>query len=111
MHGNRMGLFTDDKIVVHDVGHPDFRTHVRAATGGTLRMPSLAQRVAESGGFVAFSNVSPGGAYFLDPENFGFVYHRTGSYGPGGIPIRGAGAPNVTHDPAGDWAHDPAILF
>src|SRR5260221_389563 len=30
------------------------------------------------------SNVSPGAAYFHDPDGFGFIYHRAGSYGPGG---------------------------
>src|SRR5580704_696309 len=82
LHGNRMGLLEDGKIVVRDVGSPDFRTYMRAATGGTLRAPTLAERVVGAGGFVAFSNVSPGGAYFLDPDNFGFVYHRSGSLAP-----------------------------
>jgi arylsulfatase A-like enzyme len=104
LHGNRMGLFTDGRITVRDVGDPAFRTQMRAATGGTLRVPTLAQRVAERGGFVAFSNVSPGAAYFLDPENFGFIYHRAGSYAPGGGLIEGRDALAVSHDLAGDWA-------
>ena len=101
LHGNRMGLFEDGRIVVRDVGAPDFRGHLRRATGRTLLVPSLAERVAAAGGFIAFSNVSPGAAYFLDPEHFGHVHHRAGSYGPGGEPI---GALQVTHDSAGDWA-------
>ena len=101
LHGNRMGLMQDGRITVRDVGNPAFRMHMRAATGGTLRVPTLAERVANARGFVAFSNVSPGAAYFLDPENFGFVYHRAGSYAPGGKPIA---ALDVTHDLAGDWA-------
>jgi hypothetical protein len=104
LHGNRMGLCEDGRIVVRDVGKPDFRTHMRRATGATLRVPTLAERVAAAGGFIAFSNVSPGGAYFLDPDNFGFVYHRAGSFAPGGAPIAGAAALAVTHDLAGDWA-------
>lgn len=104
LHGNRMGLIQDGRIAVRDVGLPAFRTQMRAATGGTLRVPTLAERVAGAGGFVAFSNVSPGAAYFLDPENFGFVYHRAGSYAPGGNLIEGADALNVSHDLAGDWA-------
>src|SRR5262249_39601657 len=91
-------------IAVRDVGAPVFRSQMRAATGGTLRVPTLAERVAGAGGFVACSNVSPGAAYFLDPENFGFVYHRAGSYAPGGHPIEGRDALNVSHDLAGDWA-------
>ncbi len=104
LHGNRMGLLQDGRITVRDAGNPAFRTQMRAATGGTLRVPTLAERVAGAGGFVAFSNVSPGAAYFLDPENFGFVYHRTGSYAPGGDLIEGRDALNVSHDLAGDWA-------
>ena len=83
---------------------PDFRTHMRRATGGTLLVPSLAERVAGAGGFIAFSNVSPGAAYFLDPEHFGHVYHRAGSYAPGGGRIGSDDALNVSHDAAGDWA-------
>lgn len=104
LHGNRMGLFADGRIAVRDVGNPAFRAQMRAATGGTLRVPTLAERVAGAGGFVAFSNVSPGAAYFLDPENFGFVYHRAGSYAPGGSLIEGRDALDVSHDLAGDWA-------
>jgi hypothetical protein len=104
LHGNRMGLIEGEKIVVRDVGNPDFRTHMRRATGGTLRVPSLAERAAGAGGFIAFSNVSPGAAYFLDPEHFGHVYHRAGSYAAGGACIEGADALNVSHDAAGDWA-------
>jgi hypothetical protein len=104
LHGNRMGLIHDGRITVRDVGNPAFRTQMRAATGGTLRVPTLAERVAASGSFVAFSNVSPGAAYFLDPESFGFVYHRAGSYAPGGGLIAGRDALDVTHDLAGDWA-------
>lgn len=101
LHGNRMGLFEGDRIVVRDVGDPDFRTHMRAATGSTLLVPALAERVADAGGFIAFSNVSPGAAYFLDPEHFGHVYHRAGSYAPGGRPLDPLQA---SHDSAGDWA-------
>ena len=68
LHGNRTGLIEDGRISVCDVGNPAFRTQMRAATGGTLRVPTLAERVAHTGGFVGFSNVSPGAAYFLDPN-------------------------------------------
>ena len=101
LHGNRMGLFEDGRIVVRDVGAPDFRSHLRRATGRTLLVPSLAERAAERGGFIAFSNVSPGAAFFLDPDAHGYVYHRTGSHGPGGEAIE---ALQATHDSAGDWA-------
>jgi hypothetical protein len=101
LHGNRMGLFEGDRIVVRDVGAPDFRAHMRRATGRTLLVPSLAERTAEHGGFIAFSNVSPGAAFFLDPDAHGHVYHRSGSHAPGGKALP---ALPVTHDSAGDWA-------
>jgi hypothetical protein len=104
LHGNRMGLVEEGRIVVRDVGKPDFRDHMRRATGATLRVPTLAERVAGTGGFIAFSNVSPGAAYFLDPEHFGHVYHRAGSYAPGGAAIEGDDALGVSHDLAGDAA-------
>jgi hypothetical protein len=101
LHGNRMGLLEDGRIVVRDVGAPDFRDHMRRATGRTLLVPALSERVAKDGGFIAVSNVSPGGASFLDPDAFGYVYHRTGSHAPGGKPLE---ALQATHDAAGDWA-------
>jgi hypothetical protein len=101
LHGNRMGLLEAGKIVVRDVGAPDFREHMRRATGGTLLVPTLAERVADHGGCIAFSNVSPGAAHFLDPDAHGHVYHRSGSYAPGGKPLEPL---SVTHDAAGDWA-------
>jgi arylsulfatase A-like enzyme len=104
LHGNRMGLVERGKLQVYDVGEPDFRTHLRRATGTTLRMPTLAERVASHGGFIAMSNVSPGAAYFLDPEHFGHVYHRAGSYAPGGQPIVGAAALQIGQDFDGDRA-------
>ncbi len=101
LHGNRMGLEEDGRIVVRDVGAPDFRTHLRRVTGGTLRTPTLAERVAGAGGCIAYSNVSPGAAYFLDPDNHGHVHHRAGSFAPGGAALD---ALPVTHDADGDWA-------
>jgi hypothetical protein len=76
---------------------------MRQATGRTLNVPTIAERVTDLAGFVAFSNVSPGAAYFLDPEHFGFVYHRAGSYAPGGAAVSESEALKVSHDLAGDW--------
>lgn len=87
LHGNRMGLIEDGRLVVRDVGPPDFRDHMRKALGRTLRVPTMAQRVAKHGGFVAYSNVSPGAAYFLDPDEHGEVRHRAGSNGPPGVEV------------------------
>ena len=102
LHGNRMGLPEHDRIVVRDVGKPDFRDHMRRALGRTLAIPTLAERVAGHGGCIAFSNVSPGAAYFLDPEHFGYVHHRAGSFAPGGASLGGADHLDVSHDLAGD---------
>lgn len=101
LHGNRMGLFENGRIVVRDVGAPDFREHMRRATGRTLRVPALSERVAKDGGLIALSNVSPGAAFFVDPDAHGYVYHRSGSHGPGGEALP---ALPVSHDHAGDWA-------
>jgi arylsulfatase A-like enzyme len=101
LHGNRMGLFENGRIVVRDVGAPDFREHMRRATGRTLLVPALSERVAEDGGLIALSNVSPGAAFFVDPDAHGYVYHRSGSHGPGGEVLP---ALSVSHDHAGDWA-------
>jgi len=101
LHGNRMALAEGDGFVVRDVGRPDFRDHMRSATGGTLEVPTLAERTANAGGCIAFSNVSPGAAYFLDPDNFGYVHHRAGSFAPGGRSLEPLA---VSHDTAGDEA-------
>ncbi|MFZ5780951.1 MAG: alkaline phosphatase family protein [Pseudomonadota bacterium] len=104
LHGNRMALREEQGLIVRDVGQPDFRAHMRRVTGGTLLMPTLAERVTQAGGFIAFSNVSPGAAYFLDPDNHGWVYHRAGSWAPGGEAVPSSDALAVSHDAAGDWA-------
>ena len=85
--GNSMVLDEGDGLTCLSVGHPDFRHRLRAATGRTLHRPTLAERLREHGGAIAFSNVSPGAAYFLDPDHHGFVYHRAGSFGPGGTAL------------------------
>jgi hypothetical protein len=101
LHGNRMGLFEEGRVVVRDVGLPDFRDHLRRVTGRTLHVPTLAERAAGRGGFIALSNVSPGAAFFLDPDSHGHVYHRSGSFAPGGGPLPALAA---SHDADGDRA-------
>lgn len=104
LHGNRMALIESGRFVVRDVGKPDFRDHMRRATGRTLWVPGLAERTASTGGMIAFSNVSPGAAYFLDPDHHGCVYHRAGSFGPGGRQISDNDHLDISHDIAGDIA-------
>ena len=102
LEGNQMALVEDGRITVHNVGAPSFRETMRRVTGRTLRVPTMAERLAKSGGQVAYSNVSPGAAYFLDPDHFGTVLHRAGSFGPGGASLSGDAHLDVSHDLDGD---------
>lgn len=104
LHGNTMGLPDGGGVRVHDVGDPAFVNKLRDAFGRTLKVPTLAERLADHGGAVIASNVSPGAAYFQDPDNFGHVVHRAGSFGPGGRVLGPDEAPVVSHDGPGDEA-------
>jgi predicted AlkP superfamily pyrophosphatase or phosphodiesterase len=104
LQGNRMALVEDGRLRVHDVGPPGFFEHWRSVTGRTLHEPTMAERLPRGAGFIAFSNVSPGAACALDPDHHGFVYHRAGSFAPGGASISGADHLAVTHDTDGDLA-------
>ncbi|MFL5267428.1 MAG: alkaline phosphatase family protein [Stellaceae bacterium] len=82
--GNTMAIDEGDGLVCLSVGKPDFRDRLHRATGRTLHMPTLAERISRAGATaIAISNVSPGAAYFLDPDGFGWVYNPAGSFGPG----------------------------
>ena len=99
LQGNAMALLENGALVPHDAGAIDFLQHKRALTGHSLAVPTLAERLAAFGGAVLFNNVSPGAAYAHDPDGFGHVFHRVGSFAPGRV----ATAPlDVTLDPAGD---------
>jgi hypothetical protein len=73
--------------VLLDAGEPGFLAHRRSVKGRSLDVPTLAERLADAGGSVILGNVSPGATYTQDPDRFGFIHHRVGSYGPGGHPI------------------------
>lgn len=81
--GNTMVIDEGNGLVCRSVGKPDFVDRLRNATGRTLLRPTLAQLLQQHGGAVIMSNVSPGAAYFQDPDGYGHVYHRAGSFGPG----------------------------
>jgi arylsulfatase A-like enzyme len=102
LQGNSMALMEDGVLVPHDAGHPDFLQHKRRVTGRSLAVPTLAERLARVGGAIVFSNVSPGAAYAHDPDGYGYVYHRAGSFGPGRVPVPAAEALRVTPDLDGD---------
>src|SRR5688572_30726898 len=63
LQGNALALLEEGRLVYHDAGHPDFLQHKRRATGRSLAVPTLAERLSPHGGMVLFSNVSPGAAY------------------------------------------------
>jgi arylsulfatase A-like enzyme len=81
--GNTMVLDEGQGLRCLSAGKPDFLDRLRRATGRALARPTLHERVAGLGEAVLMSNVSPGAAYVHDPEGAGFVYHRSGSFGPG----------------------------
>lgn len=86
--GNTMALDEGEGLVCRSAGHPDFPDRMRRATGRTLHVPTLAERLRWHGEVsVSCANVSPGAAYFQDPDGHGWVYHAAGSYGPGRRPV------------------------
>jgi arylsulfatase A-like enzyme len=101
LEGNCVALDEGDGLVALNVGSPDFRDRLRMATGRTLLAPTLAERLKNHGGGIVYSNVSPGAAYFQDPDGYGYLYHRDGSFGPGLERLDGLA---VSHDADGDAA-------
>jgi arylsulfatase A-like enzyme len=102
LQGNSMALVENGVLVPHDAGRPDFLQHKRKVTGRSLAMPTLAERLSETGGAIIYSNVSPGAAYAHDPDGHGHVYHRAGSFGPGRIAVADAEQLRIEPDLSGD---------
>ncbi len=100
--GNSLVLIEEGRLVAHDAGHPGFLQHKRRVTGRSLAMPTMAERLADHGGAIIYSNVSPGAAYAHDPDGHGIVYHRAGSFGPGRTPITDWDAGRIGINVAGD---------
>ena len=99
LEGNCVALDEGEGLVAMSVGPPAFRDRLKRATGQTLRVPTLAQRLAGEGDCIVFSNVSPGAAIFQDPDGYGWMYHREVAYGPG---RKGQAPLGVSHDANGD---------
>jgi Type I phosphodiesterase / nucleotide pyrophosphatase len=90
--GNTMAIDEGQGLVCLSAGKPDFRDRLHRATGRTLHMPTLAERVARAGGSaIAFSNVSPGAAYFLDPDGWGLGLQRRRQLRSGPARLAGRG--------------------
>jgi arylsulfatase A-like enzyme len=85
--GNTMVLDEGEGLRCFSVGKPDFLQRLRKVTGRALHRPTMHERVRPIAPGVLVSNVSPGAAYVQDPEHEGYVYHRSGSFGPGGEPL------------------------
>jgi arylsulfatase A-like enzyme len=103
--GNTMALDEGDGLHCLSVGKPDFRDRLYRATGRTLHVPTMAERLARAGAeTIAFSNVSPGAAYFLDPDGYGSVYNPAGSFGPGRRTLPAEEGLTVQKGEAGDTA-------
>jgi arylsulfatase A-like enzyme len=101
LQGNSMALLENGRLLPHDAGLPEFLQHKRVVNGYSLAVPTLAERLAPHGGVIVYNNVSPGAAYAHDPDGYGHVYHRAGSFGPRRVV---ADPLNVTLDAAGDRA-------
>ncbi len=105
LYGNTQALDEGDGLVCRNAGAPDFRERMRRATGRTLHVPTLAERLRWHNEMaIVCSNVSPGAAYFQDPDGHGTVYHSAGSYGPGAKPIDDPASAGLKKGIAGDQA-------
>ena len=83
-----MALDEGDGLVCRSAGAPDFRDRMRRATGRTLHVPTLAERLRWHGETsISCANVSPGAAYFQDPDGHGWVYHAGRQLRPGPPPV------------------------
>lgn len=103
LQANTMVLQEAGGQVLHDAGEPGFLAHRRTVTGRSLDVPTLAERLAGNGGSVIMGNVSPGATYTQDPDRFGFIHHRVGSYAPGGEKLAD-GFDSLRSDLTGDAA-------
>lgn len=82
--GNSMALLDEaGRLYPHDAGALHFLDARRAMHGRALGVPTLAERLADHGGVVICSNVSPGAALAHDPNRAGHLFHRAVNHAPG----------------------------
>jgi len=81
--GDRVALQENGRLICLNTDLPQSPERLKRAGGRTLFCSTLPERLSRHGECVLFSNGPPGVAYFFDPEGFGYVYHRAGSFGPG----------------------------
>ncbi len=87
LEGNCVALDLGRGLEVVSVGPVKFRDQLEQATGQTLKVPTLAERLKGVGGVVVYSNVSAGAALFHDPDGHGQIRHRTFGQGPARAPL------------------------
>ena len=100
--GNAIALDEGQGLRPVSVGAADFRDRWRRATGHTLKVPTLVERLRGRGNAVIYSNSSAGAAHMQDPDSHGFLYHRSGSFGPDRTAICGPAHLDVSYDARGD---------
>ncbi len=100
--GNAIALDEGRGLRPVSVGAADFRDRWRQATGHTLQVPTLAERLRGKGNVIIHSNSSAGAAHMQDPDSHGILYHRSGSFGPDHVPITGSEHLDVRYDASGD---------
>lgn len=88
--GSAMVIEEGTGPVCVSVGEPAFVDRLRKVRGTVLFRPTISELLQDVGHTKIYSNVSAGAAYLLDPEGYGYVYHRDGSYGPGRKPVPAA---------------------
>lgn len=84
LQANTVALEENGRLVLRDAGEPDFLDHKRAATGTSIEVPTLADRVAAHGGLAVYSNGSPGSCRAHDPNGIGRARNRVTGWGGAG---------------------------
>ncbi|NKC16304.1 MAG: hypothetical protein GKR94_30090 [Gammaproteobacteria bacterium] len=98
--GNAIAWDEGDGLKAISAGPVGFRDRWWRVTGHTLLVPTMAERVAGTGGMVIHSNSSPGAAHMQDPHGHALFFHRSGCWSPGFASA--PGTLEVDYDSTGD---------